>query len=162
MVTDLAEVCGQEAARRALEVAAAGGHSLLLIGPAGAGKSMLAHCLPGLLPADGETPQTVRVPGLGLTPRARLWLVELPMASRSILAGIKTAAVINVGTATIGGLIGAGGYGQPIITGTRLNDLSIILQGAIPAAVMALAVQGLFELAERFVVPKGLRLASAG
>ena len=99
---------------------------------------------------------------LGLTPRARLWLVELPMASRSILAGIKTAAVINVGTATIGGLIGAGGYGQPIITGTRLNDLSIILQGAIPAAVMALAVQGLFELAERFVVPRGLRLAAAG
>jgi osmoprotectant transport system permease protein len=99
---------------------------------------------------------------LGLTPRARLWLVELPMASRSILAGIKTAAVINVGTATIGGLIGAGGYGQPIITGTRLNDLSIILQGAIPAAVMALAVQGLFELAERFVVPKGLRLKPAG
>jgi osmoprotectant transport system permease protein len=99
---------------------------------------------------------------LGLTPRARLWLVELPMASRSILAGIKTAAVINVGTATIGGLIGAGGYGQPIITGTRLNDLSIILQGAIPAALMALAVQGLFELAERVVVPRGLRLASAG
>jgi osmoprotectant transport system permease protein len=98
---------------------------------------------------------------LGLTPRARLWLVELPMASRSILAGIKTAAVINVGTATIGGLIGAGGYGQPIITGTRLNDLSIILQGAIPAAVMALAVQGLFELAERFIVPKGLRIAAA-
>lgn len=98
---------------------------------------------------------------LGLTPRARLWLIELPMASRSILSGIKTAAVINVGTATIGGLIGAGGYGQPIITGTRLNNLSIILQGAIPAAVMALAVQGLFELAERWVVPKGLRVAAA-
>jgi osmoprotectant transport system permease protein len=98
---------------------------------------------------------------LGLDARARLWLVELPMASRSILSGIKTAAVINVGTATIGGLIGAGGYGQPIITGTRLNDITIIMQGAIPAALMALAVQGLFDLAERFVVPKGLRLAAA-
>ena len=54
--------------------------------------------------------------------------VELPMASRSILAGIKTAAVINVGTATIGGLIGAGGYGEPILTGIRLNDVSLILQ----------------------------------
>lgn len=97
---------------------------------------------------------------LGLDPRARLRLVELPMASRSILSGIKTAAVINVGTATIGGLIGAGGYGQPIITGTRLNDITIIMQGAIPAALMALAVQGLFDLAERFVVPQGLRLAA--
>jgi magnesium chelatase family protein len=69
VVTDLAEVCGQEAAKRALEVAAAGGHSLLLIGPAGAGKSMLARCLPGLLPPGEETPRPVRVSGLGLTPR---------------------------------------------------------------------------------------------
>jgi osmoprotectant transport system permease protein len=97
---------------------------------------------------------------LGLSPRARMYLVELPMASRSILSGIKTAAVINVGTATIGGLIGAGGYGQPIITGTRLMDTSIIMQGAIPAALMALAVQALFDLAERFVVPKGLLVAA--
>jgi osmoprotectant transport system permease protein len=107
------------------------------------------------IPANLRESATV----LGLNARARLWLVELPMASRSILSGIKTAAVINVGTATIGGLIGAGGYGQPIITGTRLNDITIIMQGAIPAALMALAVQGLFDLAERFVVPQGLRLA---
>jgi osmoprotectant transport system permease protein len=113
----------------------------------------------GLQEIPGNLRESATV--LGLTSRARLWLVELPMASRSILSGIKTAAVINVGTATIGGLIGAGGYGQPIITGTRLNNLSIILQGAIPAALMALAVQGLFELAERVIVPKGLRLASA-
>ena len=96
---------------------------------------------------------------LGLTQRARLWLVELPIASRSILAGIKTAAVINVGTATIGGLIGAGGYGEPILTGIRLANVNLLLQGAIPAAMLAVAVQGLFELLERLVVPKGLRLA---
>ncbi len=66
-MTDLGEICGQETARRALEVAAAGGHSLLLVGPAGSGKSMLARCLPGLLPPD--TPRPLRVPGLGLTPR---------------------------------------------------------------------------------------------
>jgi osmoprotectant transport system permease protein len=109
-----------------------------------------------------EIPGTLRESAtvLGLDPWARLRLVELPMASRSILSGIKTAAVINVGTATIGGLIGAGGYGQPIITGTRLNDITIIMQGAIPAALMALAVQGLFDLAERFVVPQGLRIAA--
>ena len=96
---------------------------------------------------------------LGLTRQARLYLVELPIASRSILAGIKTAAVINVGTATIGGLIGAGGFGEPIMTGLRLMDLSLLLQGAVPAALLAVVVQGLFELLERVVVPKGLRLA---
>ena len=95
---------------------------------------------------------------LGLPPAAKLRLVELPMASRTILAGIKTSAVINIGTATLGALIGAGGYGQPIITGIRLDDIGLILQGAVPAAGLALLVQGGFELAERFLVPKGLRL----
>jgi osmoprotectant transport system permease protein len=95
---------------------------------------------------------------LGLTPMRRLWRVELPLASPSILAGIKTAAVINVGTATLGALIGAGGYGQPILSGIRLDDFGLILEGAVPAALLALAVQALFELAERRLVPRGLRL----
>jgi len=99
---------------------------------------------------------------LGLTPRARLWLVELPLASRSILAGIKTAAVINVGTATIGAMIGAGGYGEPIFTGIRLENYRLVLQGAIPAALMALLVQAAFEALEPLVVPRGLRLAAGG
>ena len=99
---------------------------------------------------------------LGLPSRARLRLVELPLAGRSILAGIKTAAVINVGFATLGALIAAGGYGQPILTGIRLADTGLILEGAIPAAVMALIVQGLFELIERVVIPKGLRLEPEG
>jgi osmoprotectant transport system permease protein len=94
---------------------------------------------------------------LGLPRTFRLWRIELPLASPSILAGIKTAAVLNVGTATLGALIGAGGYGQPILQGIRLDRLSLILEGAVPAALMALAVQGLFELAERWVVPRGLR-----
>jgi osmoprotectant transport system permease protein len=85
-------------------------------------------------------------------------LVELPIASRAIFAGIKTSAVINVGTATLGALIGAGGYGQPILTGIRLDDMGLILEGAIPAAGLALLAQGLFEWLERAVVPKGLRL----
>ena len=95
---------------------------------------------------------------LGLPPGARLRLVELPLAGRAILAGVKTSAVINVGTATLGALIGAGGYGQPILTGIRLDDVALILSGAVPAAVLALLVQGLFEIAERLMVPKGLRL----
>jgi osmoprotectant transport system permease protein len=94
---------------------------------------------------------------LGLSAEARLRLVELPLASRSILAGIKTAAVINVGTATLGALIGAGGYGQPILTGIRLNDQALILEGAIPAALLALCCQWGFDFLERFIVPRGLR-----
>jgi osmoprotectant transport system permease protein len=95
---------------------------------------------------------------LGLPFAARLRLIELPLALPTILAGIKTAVVINVGFATLGALIGAGGYGQPILTGIRLDDTGLILQGAIPAALLALAMQALFELIERVLVPKGLRL----
>jgi osmoprotectant transport system permease protein len=95
---------------------------------------------------------------LGLGPWPRLYLIELPLASRAILAGIKTAAVINVGYATLGGLISAGGYGEPIMNGVTRSDPHLILEGAIPAVVMALLVQLLFEVIERIVVPKGLRL----
>ena len=109
---------------------------------------------------DIPSPIRESASALGLPPLNRLWLVELPMASRAILAGIKTSAVINVGFATLGALIGAGGYGQPILTGIRKDDVGLILQGAVPAAVLALLVQGLFELAERGVVSKGLRLKS--
>lgn len=95
---------------------------------------------------------------LGLPGSARLKLIELPIASRSILAGIKTSAVINVGTATLAALIGAGGYGQPIFTGIRLDNIHLVLEGDIPAAVLALAVQGLFDLLELVIVSRGLRL----
>ena len=95
---------------------------------------------------------------LGLPPAVRLRRVELPLAAPSVLAGVQTSAVINVGTATLGALVGAGGYGQPILTGIRLDDVGLILEGAVPAAALALAVQGLFALAGRVVVPRGLRL----
>lgn len=95
---------------------------------------------------------------LGLEPSARLWKIYLPIASRTILAGIKTSAVINVGTATLAALIGAGGLGEPIVSGLNLLDHATILEGAIPAAVLALLVQWSFELLDRFIIPKGLRL----
>jgi len=94
---------------------------------------------------------------LGLDGRARLLRVELPLASRSILAGIKTAAVIAVGTATIGGLIGAGGYGEAILAGIRRADAGLLMQGAVPAAVLALLIQAACDVLERFLVPAGLR-----
>jgi osmoprotectant transport system permease protein len=99
---------------------------------------------------------------LGLPWQVRLLRVEAPLAARTIIAGISTAAVINVGTATLGALIGAGGYGEPILTGIRLNDLPLILEGAVPAAVLALLVMALFQLLERALTPRGLRLSFDG
>ena len=109
----------------------------------------------GLTQIPAATRESAEV--LGLSKQARLRLVELPLALPSILSGIKTAAVINVGTATIGALIGAGGYGAPILTGIRLSSVSLILQGAIPAAVLALLVQFGFSMLESRVVSPGLR-----
>jgi osmoprotectant transport system permease protein len=86
---------------------------------------------------------------LGLVPRDRLRLIEIPLALPSILSGIKTSAVINVGTATIAAFIGAGGYGERIASGLALNDNVTLLSGAIPAAALALVIQGVFEICER-------------
>jgi osmoprotectant transport system permease protein len=94
---------------------------------------------------------------LGLSRAARLRRIELPLAAPTIMAGVKTAAVIAVGLATLGAIVGAGGYGQPILTGIRLNSTPLILEGAIPAALLALVVQGLLGLAERRLTPRGLR-----
>ncbi|MGI9228898.1 MAG: glycine betaine ABC transporter substrate-binding protein [Gammaproteobacteria bacterium] len=90
---------------------------------------------------------------MGLPAWERLKRIELPLALRPIMAGIKTAAVINVGLATLGALIGAGGYGQPILAGIRLDDVGLILEGAIPAALLALLVQYLFEFIETRLLP---------
>ena len=98
---------------------------------------------------------------IGLSPLERLRHVELPLASRTILAGIKTSAVVAVGSATIAAFIGAGGFGEPISTGLSLNDVSTILEGAIPAAGLALLVEALFAGLEKVIVPKGLRAREA-
>jgi osmoprotectant transport system permease protein len=129
--------------------------------------AIVALFLYGLLPIVRNTatglqdiPRSLResAVALGLGSMARLWEIYLPMASRSILSGIKTSAVINVGTATLAALIGAGGLGEPIISGLNLNDHVTILEGAIPAAVLALFVQWCFDLLDRVLIPKGLRL----
>ncbi|MEM1184969.1 MAG: glycine betaine ABC transporter substrate-binding protein [Planctomycetota bacterium] len=109
----------------------------------------------GLAGIPASTIDSARAIGLGWF--ARLCVVEIPLAARPILAGIKTSAVITVGFATLGALIGAGGYGKPILTGIRLDDFGLILEGAVPAAVMALAIQFAFELFERLAIPRGLR-----
>jgi osmoprotectant transport system permease protein len=94
---------------------------------------------------------------LGMTPLQTLRSVRLPLAAPLVLAGIRTAAVIAVGTATLAAFIGAGGLGDPIVTGLALSDTRRILSGAIPAALLALAVDGVLALVERAVRPGGLR-----
>ena len=91
----------------------------------------------------------------------RLFRIELPLASISIMAGIKTSAVLTVGTATLAAFIGGGGYGTLIVRGLALDDTATILAGAAPAAVMALAFHTLFELLDRLAVPRGLRREAA-
>lgn len=86
---------------------------------------------------------------LGMTPRQRVMLIELPLARPTILAGVRTATSISIGTATIAAFIGAGGFGERIVTGLALNDGQLLLAGALPAAAMALASELAFELADR-------------
>lgn len=93
---------------------------------------------------------------MGLTKGEKLRLVQLPLASINIMTGIKTSAIINVGTATLAAFIGAGGLGSLIVTGLSLNNNKVILTGAIPAAILASLIHLVFEIFDRVFVPKGL------
>ena len=93
---------------------------------------------------------------LGMTPAQLLRHVRLPLAAPVIMAGLRTAAVINVGTATIAAFIGAGGLGDPIVAGLALSDTRMILSGAVPAAALALLVDGALGIAEKRVAPGGV------
>ena len=133
-----------------------------LLGSIGTAPALIALFLYSLLPIVRNTHAGMAGVGrgmrqaalaLGLKPADQLLLIELPLAAPAILAGIKTSAVIGVGTATIAAFIGAGGYGQRIAQGLALNDNTTLLAGAIPAAMLALIIQGLFELIERFAFP---------
>ncbi len=95
--------------------------------------------------------------GIGLTNWQKLRYVELPLAVPTILAGIRTAAVINIGTATLAAFIGAGGLGEFIVTGLALNNTKLILMGAVPAAILAILTEIFFEILEGIVVPKHLK-----
>ena len=129
-----------------------------LLGKIGFVPALIALFLYALLPIVRNTctgmtqiPKGLRMAALalGLGARDRLLFIDLPLAMPVILAGLKTAAVMSVGTATIAAFIGAGGYGERIAIGLATNDNAMLLAGAIPAAVLALATQLLFELAER-------------
>jgi osmoprotectant transport system permease protein len=131
-----------------------------LLGTIGAAPALIALFLYALLPIVRNTctgieqvPNELRLAAmaLGLRSADRLRYIVLPLAAPVILAGIKTATVMSVGTATIAAFIGAGGYGERIATGLALNDHDMLLAGAIPAAALAVIAQFLFELGERLL-----------
>ncbi|HYG49340.1 MAG TPA: glycine betaine ABC transporter substrate-binding protein, partial [Flavobacteriales bacterium] len=116
---------------------------------------VLRGTITGLRTVD---PQLKKVAtAIGLNSRQKLWMVEMPLAIPVVLTGIRTAAVISVGTATLAAFIGAGGLGEFIVTGLALNNTTLILMGAIPAAVLAVLIELFFEWVEILVVPCHLR-----
>jgi osmoprotectant transport system permease protein len=128
--------------------------------------ALAALCLYSLLPVVLNTFTGIRsidpkhvenARAFGMTGRQILLRIVLPLASPTVLAGIKTATIVSIGTATLAALVGAGGYGAPIVSGLSLNDVPTILTGAIPAALMALIAYGLFEVLGRLLIPAGLR-----
>ena len=139
---------------------------IALMGTIGFAPALVALSLYALLPIVRNTqaglagvPRDLRnaALALGLRNGQVLRLVELPLALPTLLAGVSTAAVINVGTATVAAFVGAGGLGERIVAGLAVNDTGRMLAGAVPAALLALAVQGLFALVERLAVRAPLR-----
>ena len=127
----------------------------------------VALFLYGLLPIIRNTvtglrsvdPQLIDVgSGLGMKRWQLLSRVELPIAMPIILAGVRTSMVINIGTATLAAFIGAGGLGDPIVTGLSTSDTDLVLCGALPAAALAVVVDGLLGLVERMATPRGLTI----
>jgi osmoprotectant transport system permease protein len=131
--------------------------------------AVIALFLYGILPILRNTVSGLRsvdpalkrvADGLGMTALQKLRMVEFPLATPAILSGIRTAAVINIGTATLAAFIGAGGLGEFIVTGLALNNYSLILTGALPAAALAILMELFFEAVQRLVIPKYFRSRS--
>lgn len=136
---------------------------IAVMGTIGYAPALVALWVYALLPVVANTVAGLRgVPrelqlaarALGLSPAQSLRLVLLPLARPVMLAGARTAAVVNVGTATVAAFVGAGGYGERIVAGLAVNDTQAMLAGAVPAALLALVVQGLFAAVERRLSPR--------
>ena len=144
---------------------------IALLGTIGFAPALLALFLYALLPIVRNTQAGLAGVPMGLTEAARalglrhaqvLRLVQLPLALPTVLAGVSTAAVINVGTATVAAFVGAGGLGERIVAGLAVNDTDRMLAGAIPAALLALGVQAVFALGERALTPAARRTRHPG
>ena len=109
----------------------------------------------GIKDVDKATTEAAK--GMGMTNMQILFKVELPLAIPVIMAGVRTAAVINVGNATLAAFIGAGGLGDFIFLGITRGIDGLILLGAIPAAILAIILETLFGAFEKWTTPKGLK-----
>lgn len=118
---------------------------------------ILQNTIAGLDAVDKQTIDAAK--GMGYTSTQILWKIELPQAALFIFAGIRTALVINVGTAALAYLIGGGGLGVWVFTGIQLFDNSFLLSGAIPITILAIVLDYVCKGLEFLMVPKGLRLA---
>jgi osmoprotectant transport system permease protein len=116
---------------------------------------ILRNTFAGLRDVDPSLIDAAR--GMGLTERQILLRIQLPIATRTVMAGLRTSTVISIGVATLAAFIGAGGLGEPIVTGLYLNDTNLILAGAVPAALLALAADFMLGRLERRLTPRGLR-----
>ncbi len=112
---------------------------------------ILRNTYTGIKEVDSDVVEASR--GMGLYDRQILWRVQLPLAMPTIMAGIRTSTVISIGVATLAAFIGAGGLGEPIATGLYLNDTQLILAGAIPAALLAIAADFLLGRVEKALRP---------
>ena len=119
---------------------------------------ILRNTYTGIMGVDESVKEAAT--GMGMTYFQRLYMVELPIAFSVIMAGIRTATVIIIGTATLAALIGGGGLGDFIVTGLGMVRDELILMGALPAAIMALLADFLLGKLENLVIPKGLKIAS--
>lgn len=109
----------------------------------------------GIIEVDASYTEAAR--GIGMTKMQMLFKVELPLALSSIIGGIRISTVYIVSWATLAGMIGAGGLGDPIWTGLATYNTNLILSGAVPSAVLALILSGLIGLLQRILTPRGLR-----
>ncbi|SDY27176.1 ABC transporter permease [Tindallia californiensis] len=116
---------------------------------------IIKNAYTGIVGVDDSLIESGR--GMGMTNTQLLWMVQIPLALPVIMAGIRIATVINIGTATIAALIGAGGLGSFIFRGISMGNNNLILTGAIPAAILALVVDWILGLVEHRITPKGVR-----
>lgn len=116
---------------------------------------ILQNTYTGIIEVDESYVEAAK--GIGMTNGQILWKVELPLALSSIVGGLKISAVFTVSWATLAGLIGAGGLGDLIWTGIGTSNTNYILAGAIPSAIIAVALSGLISMIQRGITPRGLK-----
>lgn len=117
---------------------------------------ILSNTYKGLMGVDPSVKEAAR--GMGMTARQMLFMVELPLAFRVIMSGIRTSTVLIIGWATLAAFVGAGGLGEPILSGFAMVSPKLILAGALPVTIMALLADFLLGRLERRVIPRGLRV----